>query len=111
MSSSSPEVGERIAALRHQYKGPVFAILDSDHSKAHVLAEMNMLRPVLVAGDYMVVEDSNVNGHPVLPWHGPGPFEAVTEYFRQYPEDYTYDTAREAKFGFTFATRGFLIRR
>jgi cephalosporin hydroxylase len=111
MSSSSPEVGERIAALRNQYKGPAFAILDSDHSKAHVLAEMNMLKSVLVAGDYMVVEDSNVNGHPVLPWHGPGPFEAVTEYFRQYPEDYTYDTAREAKFGFTFATRGFLIRR
>ena len=85
--------------------------MDSDHSKAHVLEEMKLLRPVLVTGDYLVVEDSNVNGHPVLPWHGPGPFEAVSEYFEQHPDDYIYDTARESKFGFTFATRGFLIRR
>jgi cephalosporin hydroxylase len=111
MSSSDPKVGERIATLRREYIGPVFVILDSDHSKAHVLAEMKMLRPVLVSGDYMVVEDSNVNGHPVYPSHGPGPFEAVEEYFQLYPEDYRYDIAREAKFGFTFATRGFLIRR
>jgi cephalosporin hydroxylase len=72
---------------------------------------MKLLRPVLVSGDYMIVEDSSINGHPILPSFGPGPFEAVDEYFLQYPEDYRYDTAREAKFGFTFATRGFLIRR
>jgi cephalosporin hydroxylase len=111
MSSLDPKVGERIATLRREYTGPAFVILDSDHSKAHVLAEMKTLRPFLVSGDYVVVEDSNVNGHPVLASHGPGPFEAVQEYFRQYPEDYRYDSAREAKFGFTFATRGFLIRR
>jgi cephalosporin hydroxylase len=111
MSSLDPKVGERIATLRREYIGPVFVVLDSDHSKAHVLAEMKMLRPLLVSGDYMIVEDSNINGHPVHPSYGPGPFEAVTEYFQQYPEDYRYDAAREAKFGFTFATRGFLIRR
>jgi len=111
MSSLEAKVGERITALRSEYAGPVFVILDSDHSKAHVLAEMKTLRPFLVPGDYLVVEDANINGHPVLPSHGPGPFEAVQEYFQQYPEDYRYDSAREAKFGFTFATRGFLIRR
>jgi cephalosporin hydroxylase len=111
MSSLDSRVSERIAALRKEFAGPVFVILDSDHAKAHVMAEMMLLRPLLVSGDYMVVEDSNVNGHPVYPSHGPGPFEAIREYFRKYPDDYRYDTAREAKFGFTFATRGFLIRR
>ncbi len=53
----------------------------------------------------------NVNGQPGLPAHGPGPFEAMEEYFREYPDDYVHDAAREAKFAFTFATRGFLIRR
>jgi cephalosporin hydroxylase len=72
---------------------------------------MKTLRPLLVSGDYLIVEDSNVNGHPVEPSHGPGPFEAINEYFQQYPEDYRHDAAREAKFGFSFATRGFLIRR
>jgi cephalosporin hydroxylase len=85
--------------------------LDSDHSKAHVLAEIKTLRPLLVAGDYLIVEDSSVNGHPVYPSHGPGPFEAIAEYFQQYPEDYRHDAVREGKFGFSFATRGFLVRR
>jgi len=111
LSTLDPRVVERIATLRREYKGPAFVILDSDHSKAHVLAEMKALRPVLVSGDYMVVEDSNLNGHPVWPSYGPGPFEAIQEYFREYPEDYQCDAAREGKFGFTFATGGFLIRR
>lgn len=111
LSSLDSAVAERIAKLRHAYPGPAFAILDSDHSKAHVLAEMKVLRPLLVSGDYLIVEDSNVNGHPVYPAHGPGPFEAMEEYFREHPDDYTRDTARETKFGFTFATEGFLIRR
>jgi cephalosporin hydroxylase len=89
----------------------VFAILDSDHTMEHVLAEMKLLRPVLRAGDYMIVEDSNINGHPVLPGHGPGPYEAIDAYEREYPNDYVHDRERETKFGFTFATNGFLIRQ
>ena len=110
-SSVDPRVAQRIAALRKEYPGPVFAILDSDHSKAHVLAEMKLLRSVLTQGDYVVVEDSNVNGHPVYAAHGPGPYEAMEEYSREFPDDYVHDAARETKFGFTFATRGFLVRR
>lgn len=109
-SSTAPEVTEKIAELRAEYPGPVFAILDSDHSCDHVLAEMNLLRPLLKAGDYMVVEDSNVNGHPVLPGFGAGPFEAIEAYEARFPDDYVHDRDRETKFGFTFATNGFLIR-
>jgi cephalosporin hydroxylase len=58
MSSVDSKVAERIAALRSEYPGPAFAILDSDHRKDHVLAELKLLRPLLVSGDYLVVEDS-----------------------------------------------------
>lgn len=111
LSSVDPRVAQRIASARREYPGAAFAILDSDHSKAHVLSEMKLLRPLLVSGDYLVIEDSNVNGHPVYASHGPGPFEAMEEYFREHPDDYRRDDLREAKFGFTFATKGFLIRR
>lgn len=109
-SSSSPEVRNTIQDLRLDFHGPAFAILDSDHSKQHVLAEMMNLRDVLVAGDYLVVEDSNINGHPVNRSFGPGPYEALQEYFRMFPSDYEHDSDRERKFGFSFAPNGFLRR-
>lgn len=109
-SSTSPEVSRRIADLRAEYPGPLFAILDSDHSRDHVLAELRMLRPLLRAGDYVVVEDSNLNGHPVLPEWGPGPYEALEAYFSEHPGDFARDRDREQKFGFSFATNGFLVR-
>lgn len=109
-SSVDPAVVERILDLRKAFPGPVFAILDSDHRKDHVLAEMLSLREVLQAGDYLVVEDGNINGHPVLPDWGPGPYEAIAEYTSRFPLDYERDAARENKFGFTFAPAGFLRR-
>lgn len=110
-SSVDTRVADRVAALRAEYPGPVFAILDSDHAMDHVLGEMRLLRPVLRRGDYLLVEDSNVNGHPVYPSHGPGPFEAIKAYTAEHPADYERDVARENKFGFTWAPNGFLIRK
>jgi len=110
-SSTDPQVATRIVELRSEYPGPVFFILDSDHRAHHVLAELELLRNVTKSGDYVIVEDSNINGHPVVPSWGPGPYEAVEQYFAQYPSDYVRDEAREQKFGFTFAPRGFLVRQ
>jgi cephalosporin hydroxylase len=109
-SSTAPAVAERIQRLKSDAPGPIFAILDSDHTRDHVLAEMKLLRPLLSAGDYLIVEDSMLNGHPILPAFGPGPYEAIEAYEREFPNDYTHDLARENKFGWTFAPNGFLIR-
>jgi cephalosporin hydroxylase len=110
-SSTDPGVAVNLASLRKVFDGPVFFILDSDHRKHHVLAEMELLRGITRPGDYLVVEDGNINGNPVLPGWGEGPFEAIAEYRAKYPGDYHHDAEREAKFGFTFAPNGFLIRR
>ncbi|MGV0607715.1 rhamnosyl O-methyltransferase [Mycolicibacterium sp. XJ1904] len=110
-SSTDPAVADKIRSLKEDYPGKIFAILDSDHSMHHVLSEMKLLRPLLNPGDYMIVEDSNVNGHPVLPHFGPGPYEAIEAYEQEFPGDYLHDKKREEKFGFTFAPNGFLIRR
>ena len=74
------------------------------------MGELNLLRPLLLSGDYVVVEDSNINGHPVISGWGPGPYEAIEDYFRLFPDDYRHDQERENKFGFTFAPNGFLVR-
>lgn len=109
-SSSEPEVRVQIQKMRATFPGKVFFILDSDHRKEHVLAELELLRWVTESGDYVIVEDGNINGNPVLPGWGEGPFEAIQEYMTRYPDDYQHDSAREAKFGFTFAPSGFLIK-
>ncbi|HZS22873.1 MAG TPA: CmcI family methyltransferase [Pseudonocardiaceae bacterium] len=108
--STSPAIAEHIRSLKSEFPGKIFAILDSDHSMNHVLAEMKLLRPLLSTGDYLVVEDSMLNGHPVFPGWGPGPYEAIEAYEREFPNDYTHDVERENKFGWTFAPNGFLIR-
>src|SRR6202008_3988100 len=97
-SSAAPAIAEQIRSLKSEFPGRIFAILDSDHSMNHVLAEMKLLRPLLSAGDYLIVEDSNVNGLPILPGWGPGPYEAIEAYEHEFPNDYKHDVARESKF-------------
>ncbi len=110
-STADQAVAERIVELRAALPGSVFFILDSNHAKEHVLAELENIRQVTRPGDYVVVEDGNINGHPVLPGWGDGPFEALEEYFRRHPFDYEHDNQQESKFGVTFAPGGYLLRR
>ena len=86
-SSTSPEIVEEVK--RRVAGHPVVVILDSDHRKAHVLNELKAYADIVQKGGYIIVQDSNINGHPVVlnsrDWAGsyvnqPGPMEALTEF-------------------------------
>ena len=62
-SSSDPEIVAKIAGMIPE-GSPVLVILDSDHSRDHVLAELEAYAPLVPVGSYLIVEDTNVNGHP-----------------------------------------------
>lgn len=85
-SSVDKDVLAEVQTNIDHYGGPVMVILDSDHSKDHVLKELEAYHKFVTPGAYLIVEDENVNGHPVLSEHGPGPYEASEEFFAKHPE-------------------------
>lgn len=74
-SSTDPVAVGRVRQLTGDRQGMV--ILDSDHRCNHVREELDVYAPLVALGQYLVVEDTNLNGHPVEPSFGPGPREAV----------------------------------
>jgi cephalosporin hydroxylase len=83
----------------------VMVILDSDHRRDHVLAELAVYSKLVTPGSYLIVEDTNI-GHPVQAELVPGPREAVQEFLAANP-DFVADSARE-KFHLTFNPSGYL---
>jgi len=103
-SSVSEETYAKVKKMAEGKK--VMVVLDSDHTRDHVIREMKLYGELVTPGFYMVVEDSNINGHPVLPGWGAGPMEAIKKFLKQ-RNDFVIDISRE-KFGVTFYPRGFL---
>lgn len=89
-------------------QGPKMVILDSDHRKEHVLKELDIWADLVTPGSYLIVEDTNINGHPVVPEHGPGPWEALEEWLPGHPEFERDEDC--AKYKLTFNPGGYLKR-
>lgn len=109
-SSIDPELVDRLEfdEKLEIEKRKVMVILDSDHSKLHVLKELELYAPLVSHDSYLIVEDTNINGHPVRLDYGPGPLEALEEWLPKH-KDFTIDKRCE-KFGITFNPNGYLKR-
>jgi len=98
---------KKIIENNTKVKNPsIIVILDSDHTKKHVLAEMNLYSDLVSKGSYLIVEDTNVNGYPIEPHYGEGPMEAVKE-FLSINKNFIADNDME-KFFFTMNPHGYL---
>jgi cephalosporin hydroxylase len=108
-SSVSPDVFEQI---KGQVNGRrVLVTLDSEHTKEHVLKELELYSTLVPVNGYLVVQDTHLNGHPV-PWprleKTGGPMEAVQEFLKTH-KNFEVDRSRE-KHLVTQNPSGFLKR-
>ena len=98
-----------IAEVREEVgKHRVMVVLDSDHRAAHVYDELIAYSPLVQTGDYLIVEDTNVNGHPAYPDFGPGPMEALDRFLSE-NDEFIIDQRCE-RFLMTLYPRGYLKR-
>jgi len=97
--------------------GPVLVVLDSNHTHAHVLAEMRLYSELVTPSSYMVVFDGVVENFPELhqpgdrPW-GPGdnPLTAIRAFLAE-NRAFEVDWEIENKLLISTATEGYLKRR
>jgi cephalosporin hydroxylase len=86
-SSTDDAVARRVHALARKRKA-VLVALDSDHTYAHVLKELQLYSPIVTRGSYIVVFDTAAEDMPksILgdrPWRrGNGPRTAVYEFLK-----------------------------
>jgi len=99
-----------VAEARDAARGKrTMVVLDSDHSAAHVFEEIMCYSPLVQVGDYLIVEDTNVNGHPTYQEYGPGPMEAVEKFLSQ-SDEFVIDKRCE-RFLITMNPKGYLKRQ
>lgn len=111
-SSVAPEVVAQVRRFARDYRS-VLVCLDSNHTHAHVLAELEAYAPLVGAGGYCVVfdtviEDMPQDMFPDRPWgRGDNPKTAVRQFLATHPE-FEIDHAIADKLQITVAPDGFL---
>ena len=110
--STAPAIVANVTAIVNATargsQGAVMVVLDSDHSEDNVTHELCVYSPFVTVGSYLIVEDTNVNGHPSSPDHGPGPFEAVEKFLAR-NQHFAIDPNCQ-KYLLTFNPNGWLRR-
>jgi len=106
-SSIDPDIVKSVKANVGDAKN-VLVILDSDHSRDHVLSEMRAYKDLVPVDGYLIVEDTFLNGHPSHADFGPGPMEAIDDFLAG-DVGFVIDRKKEHLL-FTLNRRGFLRR-
>jgi cephalosporin hydroxylase len=114
-SAVAPEVVAKVRSAAEKYQR-VLVFLDSMHSHAHVLGELEAYGQLVSVGSYCVVfdtviEDMPAGSFPDRPWNkGDNPKTAVRAYLNAHPE-FEIDKSVDSKLLITVAPDGFLRRR
>jgi cephalosporin hydroxylase len=111
-SSVDPQVIETISEMARDRK-PILVVLDSNHTRAHVLRELEAYSPLVTRESYLVVFDTVIEElpedfFPDRPWgKGDNPQTAVQEFLRR-TDRFVVDEEYDSKLLITVAPGGYL---
>lgn len=111
-SIAEETIDEVRALLGPDERGMV--VLDSDHSKAHVLRELELYSPLVARGSYIVATDGNMVDLHDVPggkpqWAADNPRSAIHEFLSSHPE-FEIDP-EPTRLGITYWPDAYLRRR
>jgi cephalosporin hydroxylase len=109
-SSVSDEILARMKTTAQEAKGPVMVVLDSDHRRDHVAAELEHYAPLVTSGSLILVQDGIVDAHRIFTAGRPGPGPAISAFLARHPEFYL-DESWDRRFLATHHPGGWLRRR
>jgi cephalosporin hydroxylase len=109
-SSTSPEIVDVVRTAAEAATGPVMVILDSDHSRDHVAAELEVYAPLVTPGSYLLVQDGSTDTLGIFRSGRPGPLPAIEDFLRRHPE-FEIDQLRCNRFLITHHPNGWLRRQ
>jgi cephalosporin hydroxylase len=112
-SSVSAETLASLRAWLGPTPGRVMVILDSDHNKPHVRAELEAYAPFVTLGSYLLCQDGVIDDLAMFHKNGEeGPRLAVEDFFATSPlaTDFEIDHERCERFLITHHPKGWLRR-
>ena len=74
--------------------GRAMVLLDSEHTERHVRAELDLYHELVPIDSYIVVNDTNIGGHPALAWKDSSPWDAVHGFIAEHSEFVIDPTAK-----------------
>lgn len=109
-SSTAPDIVEQVREGAAAAHGPVMVILDSDHSRSHVAAELEIYAPLVTPGSCCLVQDGVIDTLPMMAGARPGPLPAIDAFVANHPE-FEIDHQRCERFLISHHPRGWLRRK
>ena len=109
-SSTDPAVVDQVRAAAAAADGPVMVILDGDHSRDHVAAELELYAPLVTPGSLLLSQDGIIDELYLFADTRPGPLPANVAFLERHPE-FEHDRERNERFLLSHHPMGWLRRR
>jgi cephalosporin hydroxylase len=109
-SSTDRAIVEEVGRAVAEAEGPVMVVLDGNHDRDHVAAELELYAPLVTEGSVLLSQDGVIDRFWMFRSSRPGPLPANRDFLARHPE-FEHDRVRNLRFRLTHHPVGWMRRR